>query len=171
MAPRADADPFAAYAAEEQRKRQQPRWGRSDATGLPRKPREPRVVASEADAPMKPSLMQQQQRDQSVQLGRFKRAKKEEHQALLAHVVHGEPYARMLAILKRLPDSARELVEHLGKDWVRCLSQQQRSIVLSMISARIIRVREMDGRAPFDDPLPGQPDNLFIICRKIITGV
>jgi hypothetical protein len=23
----------------------------------------------------------------------------------------------------------------------------------------------------FDDPLPGERDNLFLICRKIITGV
>ena len=149
------ADPFAAYAEQHMRKG---------------KLRAPRIVQSEADAPMKPSPMQQQQRDQSVQLGRFKRAKKAEHQELLAHVAHGSPYARMLAILKRLPDSARELVEHLGKGWIACLSAHQKHTVLSMIDARIIHVREMDGRAPFDDPMPGQPDNLFIICRKLISG-
>jgi hypothetical protein len=148
-------DPFAAYAEQHMRKG---------------KPRAVRVVTSEADAPMKPSPMEQKQRDQSTQLGHFKRAKKLEHQAILDSD-HAAPYARMLAILKRLPDRARELVEHLGKGWIKCLSAQQKQTVLSMISARIIRVREIDGRAPFDDPMPGEPDNLFLICRKIITGV
>jgi hypothetical protein len=149
-----DLDHFAAYA---------------ERFAKPRKPHAPKVVTSDADAPMKPTAMEQAQRDKGELLAGFKRAKKAEHQALLASE-HGAAYGRMMAIVKRLPDSAVELVENLRKGWVLALSAQQKFVVLSMIDARIIRVREMDGRPPFDDPLPGQPDNLFIICRKIILG-
>jgi hypothetical protein len=134
-----------------------------------RKPMKPRVVKSDADAPMVPTAMEKAQREKSELLAGFKRAKKAEHQALLASE-HGAAYGRMMAIVKRLPGSAVELVEHLRKGWVLALSAQQKFVVLSMIDARIIRVREMDGRPPFDDPMPGEPDNLFIICRKIILG-
>jgi hypothetical protein len=135
----------------------------------PRKPRAPKVVTSDADTPMKPTAMEQAQRDKGTLLAGFKRAKKAEHEAMLASE-HGAAYGRMMEIVKRLPDSAVELVENLRKGWIGALSAQQKHTVLSMISARIIRVREMDGRTPFDDPLPDQPDNLFIICRKIIQG-
>jgi hypothetical protein len=128
-------------------------------------------VVIDAQAPMKPSAMEREQREQAQQLGRYRRAKKEDHQAMLDHPDHGGPYARMMAILKRLPDSAAELVEHLQKGWIMGLTGQERMVVLSMIDARIMRVREADGRPPIDDPLPGERDSLFLICRKIITGV
>jgi hypothetical protein len=134
-----------------------------------RRASKPRVVQSDADAPMKPTAMEQAQRDKGTLLANFKRAKKAEHEAMLASE-HAGAYGRMMAILKRLPESAHELVEHLGKGWIAALSANQKHTVLSMISARIIRVREMDGRTPMDDPLPGEPDNLFIICRKLIKG-
>ncbi|MCK1671067.1 hypothetical protein [Bradyrhizobium sp. 150] len=134
-----------------------------------RKPRAPKVVTSDADAPLKPTAMEQAQRDKGTLLASFKRTKKAEHEAMLASE-HGAAYGRMMEIVKRLPDSAVELVKNLGKGWINALSAKQKDTVLSMISARIIRVREMDGRTPFDDPLPGEPDNLFIICRKIIQG-
>lgn len=131
--------------------------------------RKSHVVTSESEAPMKPTAMEQQQRDKSELLSQFRRAKKAEHQAMLDSE-HGAAYARMMAIVKRLPGSAVELVDNLQKGWVGALSAQQKFVVLSMIDARIIRVREMDGRPPFDDPLPDEPDNLFLICRRIIAG-
>lgn len=164
-----EIDAFAAYAAEKQRERQYPRWGNADARHS-RKPRAPKVVQSEADAPMKPSAMEAKQREQSAQMARYKRAKREEHKELLDHPTHGAAYARMVAICKRLPDSAVELVDHVGKGWVRAMSPQHRLVALGMIAAWIMRRREEDGRAPLDDPMPGQPDNLFIICRKKIMG-
>lgn len=133
-----------------------------------RKPRQPRVVQSDADAPMKPTPMEQAQRDKGELLANYKRAKKAEHQAMLDSE-HGAAYGRMMAIVKRLPDSAPELVGHLSKGWIDALSRDQKHTVLSMISAKIIRVRELDGRSPFDDPLMGEPDNLFLICRKLIN--
>ena len=37
------------------------------------------------------------------------------------------------------------------------------------INDRITRMRECHGLPPFDDPLPGQPDNVFRIVRAILT--
>jgi hypothetical protein len=133
----------------------------------------PHVVMSEKDAPMAPSPMEKQQRQKSAQMSRYRKAKREEHQQMLEGE-HGDAYYRMLKIMGKLPDSAADLVDHLLKGWVRKLSAQQRLVVLSMIDRRITLIRERDGRPPWDDPMPGMPNdrpNLFMICRKILTGV
>lgn len=135
--------------------------------------RGPKVVSSEADAPMVPTPMEKQQRERSAQMSRYRKTKREEHQQMLTGE-HGDAYYRMLKIMGRFPDSAVELIEHLQKGWVSKLSAQQRLVVLSMIDRRIVLMRERDGRTPWDDPMPGMPNdrpNLFMICRKILTGV
>jgi hypothetical protein len=37
------------------------------------------------------------------------------------------------------------------------------------INTSITRMRERHGLPPFDDPLPGQPDNVFRIVRSILA--
>jgi hypothetical protein len=154
-----DTDPFAAYG--EQQDRRPARAKRVDGV---------RVLTSEKQAPMKPSAMEQAQRDKSAQLAHYKREKKKEHQALLDAVDVGPDYARMVGLCRKLPDTAAELVKHLNGHWVKLLDRQQQVTVLGIIDNFIIRAREMDGRAPMDDPLPGQRDNLFLICRRLIMG-
>jgi hypothetical protein len=44
-----------------------------------------------------------------------------------------------------------------------------RLTVLHHINDRITRMRERHGLPPFDDPLPGQPDNVFWIVRSILA--
>jgi hypothetical protein len=38
--------------------------------------------------------------------------------------------------------------------------------ILSLLDTVIIKRRERMGLVPFDDALPGQPDNLFLILRE-----
>lgn len=151
-------DPYAAYAAQFERK-------------TPYKPRAPKVVLSDKDAPMKPTAQEQQRRDNSELLARFKRAKKAAHEALLESAAHGKPYAVMMAIVKRLPLSSAELVENLKTGWTGALSPQEKLVALSMINARIMHEREVNGLSPMSDPMPDEPPNLFLICRKLVTGI
>jgi hypothetical protein len=41
--------------------------------------------------------------------------------------------------------------------------------ILGMIDTAIVALREKHGLPAFDDPLPGQPDNVFRIVRSILT--
>jgi hypothetical protein len=83
--------------------------------------------------------------------------------------LHRDVMARAMAELKDLR-SARELVNFIAaQDWA-AVDPQTRSVALHEIAAAIMRLRERSGLAPFDDPLPGQPDNAFRIIRKILTG-
>lgn len=147
-------DPFAAYA---------------EARGVkPQRQRGPKVVQSEADAPMVPSPMEKQMREQSAQFARYRRAKRREREALREAMP--EVYAALMKLLRRLPGSSRELIAYVREAWVLGLTRSQQMVVVGLIDDRIALKRQMDGRPPFDDPLMGEPDNLFLICRKAIMG-
>jgi hypothetical protein len=40
---------------------------------------------------------------------------------------------------------------------------------LTLVSERIQRIRARHGLATFDDPLPGQADDLFQACKRELT--
>lgn len=144
-------------------------YGEASTRTRDRKPRGPKIVMSEKDAPMVPNEMEKQQRERSAQMARYRKHKRDEHQQMIVGT-HGDAYYRMLKIMAKLPASSAELVDHLQKGWVKQLNAHERQTVLGMISRRIMLIRERDGRPTFDDPMPGEPDNLFIICRKKIMG-
>jgi hypothetical protein len=43
------------------------------------------------------------------------------------------------------------------------------SKILALVDAAIIQRRERMGLLPFDDSLPGQPPNVFLILRKQLS--
>jgi hypothetical protein len=45
-----------------------------------------------------------------------------------------------------------------------------RTILLNYLSARLAGLHERAGRPTFDDPLPDQPDDLFIRMRRLLAG-
>ena len=67
-----------------------------------------------------------------------------------------------MTLLDRLePSSAAPLLAFIRRsDW-SSVSYDTRLTVLHQINDRITRMRERHGLSPFDDPLPGQPDNVF----------
>jgi hypothetical protein len=141
------------------------------ALNTPRRGRGVRVVRSEDNAPLVPTALEKEQRDQSTQFNRYKRAVRAESVALLASE-HSANYRILLSILKRMtPQSSRELIDYVrGALWIKRCNRDQKFTVLSVIDMAIIRTRIRDGRAPMDDPLPDQPDSPFIIIRRIING-
>jgi hypothetical protein len=82
---------------------------------------------------------------------------------------HGALVSELMTLLDRLePSSAAALLNFIRRsDW-RSVSYDTRLTVLHHINDRITRMRERHGLPPFDDPLPGQPDNVFRIVRSIL---
>jgi hypothetical protein len=83
---------------------------------------------------------------------------------------HGAMVERLMFILSTLSqDSAPLLLAYVrGVDW-SSVSHDTRLTVLHQINDRITRMRQRHGLTPIDDPLPGQPDNVFRIVRAILT--
>ena len=62
--------------------------------------------------------------------------------------------------LKNLRE-ARALLNFIeAQDWT-AIDAETRLIVLHEINTAIMRLRERNDMVPIDDPLPGQPENLF----------
>ncbi|MCA1452170.1 hypothetical protein I6F35_02935 [Bradyrhizobium sp. BRP22] len=141
------------------------------AMAAPRRSKPVRVVRSEANAPLVPTVLEKEQRDNSVQFARYKRAVRTESTALLSSE-HSANYRILLALLRRLtPQSSHELVDYVkGARWIKACDRDQQFTVLSMMDMAIVRARVHAGLPPFDDALPGEPDNAFLILRKEITG-
>ena len=75
---------------------------------------------------------------------------------------HGAIIAELMAQLDRLElSSAATLLAFMQRaDW-SSVSYATRLIALHEINQAVARLRECNGLPPIDDPLPGQPDNVF----------
>ena len=83
--------------------------------------------------------------------------------------LHGAMVAELMTLLDRheLNSAAalRACVQRM--DW-STVSYDVRLTALHQINQTIIRLRERHGLAPFDDPLPGQPDNVFRRIKHLL---
>ena len=83
--------------------------------------------------------------------------------------LHGAMVAELMTLLDRheLNSAAalRACVQRM--DW-STVSYDVRLTALHQINQTIIRLRERHGLAPFDDPLPGQPDNVFRSIKHLL---
>jgi hypothetical protein len=79
---------------------------------------------------------------------------------------HGPMIERLMVVLKELSlQSAPLLLAYIrGVDW-GTVDANTRFIVLHEINAAIAAMRERHGMAPFDDPLPGQPENVTRLIK------
>jgi hypothetical protein len=75
---------------------------------------------------------------------------------------HGAMITELMALLDRLElDSAAVLLAAVRRtDWSK-IDHNTRLIVLHQINQTIARVRERNGLAAIDDPLPGERESLF----------
>ena len=76
----------------------------------------------------------------------------------------GEPTRALLAFCKTMttPTALINLVK--AGPWSNA-SPDVRFEILALVDAVIVKRREKMGLAPFDDGLPGQPENTFLILR------
>jgi hypothetical protein len=74
--------------------------------------------------------------------------------------VHGDVLVQLMIQLKNLREARRLLNFIEAQDWAS-IDAETRLIALHEINVAITRLREHSGMVPIDDPLPGQPENLF----------
>jgi hypothetical protein len=82
---------------------------------------------------------------------------------------HGATVAELMSLLDRLElNSAAALLACVQRiDW-SAISYDVRFTLLHQINQTIARLRERNGMAAIDDPLPGQPDNVFRRIKQML---
>jgi hypothetical protein len=130
-------------------------------------PRKAQLRAAEKRAQ---SRVEKAQLDKETQFVLWREWRRERSDALLAG-----PYADaardLIALLNRLrPNAADMLLERVcGGPW-RDADPDTRFLILALIDAAIVEMRERNGLPPFDDPvLPDDPLNVFLTLRELLT--
>jgi hypothetical protein len=82
---------------------------------------------------------------------------------------HGATVAELMSLLDRLElNSAAALLACVQRiDW-SAISYDVRFTLLHQINQTIARLRERNGMLAIDDPLPGQPDNVFRRIKQML---
>jgi hypothetical protein len=66
-------------------------------------------------------------------------------------------------------DDAERMINYVhteAQKWLRAAPADTRFAALELVSYRIQRIRARAGLVPLDDPLPGEDDDLFRLCKK-----
>lgn len=123
------------------------------------------------------SLAQQQAAEKAVadrdrQYRRYRAAKKAELQQLFASGPWGKQLHKFHATLGHFGiDDAERLIAYVqgeARSWLLEAPYDTRCSALEIVGYRIVRVRQKAGLVPFDDALPGEPDDLFTRCKREI---
>ena len=57
-------------------------------------------------------------------------------------------------------------VREQARGWLATAEPEMREEAKAIVSERIQRVRVQNGLPPFSDPLPGEPDDLWQMCKQ-----
>lgn len=102
----------------------------------------------------------------------YRRAKKRELMELYADPVHGQRLFKFVQTLNHfgIEDAERMVayVEQCARGWLRQASEDMRFAALQAISARCMKIRERARMPVFDDPLPGDEDDVYRVCKKAL---
>jgi hypothetical protein len=120
---------------------------------------------------MKRRLPRNQEKELADQ-AQFVREWKAWHAERLADALagaHGATIAELMMLLDQLElSSAAALLACVQRtDW-SAVSYDTRLTALHQVNQSITRLRERNGMAGIDDPLPGQPDNVFRRIRHVL---
>lgn len=100
----------------------------------------------------------------------YRKQKHRELERLFADHTHGEQLRKFAATLGHFgPDSEDRLFSFVSREayeWLRNAPDEIRFAALQMISSRCIRNNVRAGKPPLNDPLPGQPDDIFRLCKR-----
>jgi hypothetical protein len=119
-------------------------------------------------------MKRQSEKEQTLQdNARLLRAWKRWHREQLEEALcglHRDALERLMLQLKNL-QSARELIGFIeAQNWA-VIDADTRFTGLHEINAAITALRERNGLAPIDDPLPSAPENAFRIIKTIMGPV
>jgi hypothetical protein len=119
-----------------------------------------------------PVRTQQAARDKALkerthELRQWRRWRRERVEALLQG-----PYAKSVHVLLaffRTMAGPKALLDFIRSGPWCDADADVRFEILALVNATIIKRRESMGLVPFDDALPGQPDNVFLILRELLA--
>jgi hypothetical protein len=81
---------------------------------------------------------------------------------------HGAAARALLDFLDRMqPDNEHDLIELVQSGPWRDADADTRFLILALVDAAIIRLRERDDLVPFDDPIDAE-ESTFLIIRKML---
>jgi hypothetical protein len=107
--------------------------------------------------------------DKETQFALWRKWRRERSDALLAGP-HADAARGLIELLDRLtPDAADTLIEAVAQGPWCYANSDTRSMILSVADNAIIELRERNGLPPFDDPLPGEPNNVFLTLREVLA--
>jgi len=99
----------------------------------------------------------------------YKAAKKQDLAALYADPEWGDALRKFVATLTHFgPEHAERMVEYVSSHRLTGAPADIRFAALQQCDYRITRIRQRAGLVPFDDPLPGEEDNVFLLCKKAL---
>jgi hypothetical protein len=101
--------------------------------------------------------------EQRLEFRLWKRWRRERLDALLAGP-YAEPVQALLGFIKTMTGPSALVDFVISGPWAET-NADVRFEILALIDAVIMKRREKMGLAPFDDALPGQPENTFLILR------
>jgi hypothetical protein len=82
---------------------------------------------------------------------------------------HGAVVAELMTLLDQIElNSAAALLAHVERTEWSAINYDTRLTVLHQVNDAITRMRERHGMAGIDDPLPGQPDNVFRRIKRLL---
>jgi hypothetical protein len=101
--------------------------------------------------------------EQRYEFRQWKRRRRERVEALLAGP-YAEPVRALLAFLKTMTGPTALINFVTAGPWADA-GADVRFEILALVDAVIVQRRERMGLMPFDDSLPDQPENAFLILR------
>jgi hypothetical protein len=106
-------------------------------------------------------------KERAYELRQWRRWRRERFEELL-NGPYAEP-ARALVDFCKTVTSSTALIEFVKAGPWSDADTNVRIEVLTFVDAVITKQRERRSLVPFDDPLPGQPDNAWLILRAWLT--
>ncbi len=102
----------------------------------------------------------------------YRAAKRAERMQLYADPVHGARMRRFCETLNHFgPEDADGMCSYVSNQacrWLRAAPYEIRCAALSQINSRIQAIRIRAGLPVFDDPVGDEPDDVFLICKRVI---
>ena len=99
----------------------------------------------------------------------YRKALQAERLKLFESSQFGELLRKFAATLNHFSlDSEPRMVEYVRQqqhEWLRNADDKFRNEALRLINERCMRNRLRKGQPPLNDPLPGQPDDTFRLCK------
>jgi hypothetical protein len=108
--------------------------------------------------------------DQTRLLHEWKRFHLDELNEALSGI-HGTLVAQLMSVLAKMTiRDGKILIEFIDAQQWQDIPASIRLVCLHEINSRLIKLREKHGFAPFDDALPSERPNVFLIVKKLMTG-